>query len=57
MSTVQIADVYNPLTFSQFEQEAQIEMNAFIDSGVMVMNPMVNAMMSEGGTIGELPFY
>ena len=57
MSTVQIADVYNPLTFSQFEQEAQIEMNAFIDSGVMVMNPLVSSMLAIGGTIGELPFY
>lgn len=57
MATVQISDVYNPLTFSQFEQESQIELNRFIMSGVAVMNPQVSAMAAIGGNIGELPFY
>ena len=54
MATVQIADIYNPLTFSQFADEAQIELNNFIRSGVMVPSPLVDAMATNGGNEGEL---
>lgn len=57
MATVQLADIYNPLTFSQAEQEKQIELNAFLVSGVMVTDPRISAMASVGGNIGELPFF
>ena len=57
MATVQITDVYNPLTFSQFSQEAQVELNRFLMSGVAVNNPQINGMAATGGNIGELPFY
>ncbi len=57
MATTQISDVYNPLTFSQFEQESQIEENRFLSSGVAVSDPRVSAMAATGGNIGELPFY
>ena len=57
MATVQIADVYNPLTFSQFEQESQIELNRFLMSGVAVTDPRISAMAAIGGNVGELPFY
>lgn len=54
MATVQISDIYNPLTFGAYVDEDQIELNKFIDSGVLVMNPMVSAMAAQGGQIGEL---
>jgi len=57
MATVQLTDVYNPLVFAQAEQELQIELNRFISSGVAVIDPRINAMASQGGNIGELPFY
>jgi hypothetical protein len=57
MANVQIADIYNPLVFSAAEQEAQIEINAFLASGVMVEDPRLTAMASVGGNIGELPFF
>tara|TARA_R100000951_G_scaffold107151_1_gene102254 strand:- start:1961 stop:2968 length:1008 start_codon:yes stop_codon:yes gene_type:complete len=57
MANVQIADIYNPLVFSAAEQEAQIELNAFLASGVMVEDPRLTAMASTGGNIGELPFF
>lgn len=57
MANVQIADIYNPLVFSGAEQEAQIELNNFIASGVMVEDPRLTAMASAGGNIGELPFF
>ena len=57
MANVQIADIYNPLVFSGAEQEAQLELNAFLASGVMVVDPRLTAMASVGGNIGELPFF
>lgn len=57
MANVQLSDIYNPLVFSGAEQEAQIELNAFLASGVMVMDPRLTAMASVGGNIGELPFF
>ena len=57
MANVQIADIYNPLVFMGAEQEAQIELNAFLSSGVMTVDPRLTAMASVGGNIGELPFF
>ena len=57
MANVQISDIYNPLVFAEAEQEAQIELNAFMSSGVMVEDPRLTAMASVGGNIGELPFF
>ena len=57
MATVQIADIYNPLVFAQAAQEAQVELNAFIRSGVTRTDPTIAAMAASGGNTGELPFY
>ena len=57
MSEVTISDIYNPLVFAGAEQEAQIELNNFISSGVMVSDPRLTSMASVGGNIGELPFF
>lgn len=57
MAEVRIADIYNPLVFSQAGQEAQVELNSFMASGVMVEDPRLTAMASIGGNIGELPFF
>ena len=57
MATVQIADIYNPLTFAPAEQEMQLELNRFINSGVLTMDPRLSAMAATGGNIGELPFF
>lgn len=57
MATVQLSDVYNPLVFAKLEQEKQIELNAFLNSGVMSIDGRVNDLASVGGDTGELPFY
>lgn len=57
MATVQIADIYNPLTFARREQEAQIQLNNFIQSGIVVSDPRLSAQATQGGNIGELPFF
>jgi len=57
MATVQLADIYNPLTFAQYAQEDQLELNRFITSGVLVQDPRLSSMASTGGNVGELPFF
>jgi hypothetical protein len=57
MATVQLSDVYVPLVFAEAAQEAQVELNRFISSGVMVRDSAVDAMASTGGNIGEMPFF
>ena len=57
MATVQISDIYNPLTFAPAEQEMQLELNRFINSGVLTMDPRISAMAATGGNVGELPFF
>lgn len=57
MATVQISNIYNPLTFARREQEAQIQLNQFLNSGIVVVDPRVSAQASQGGNVGELPFY
>ncbi len=54
MATVQLADIYNPLTFARRSQEAQIELNKFINSGVMVADAELQNQIGAGGNIGEL---
>lgn len=57
MATVALSDVYEPLTFNQEVQEKAIELNNFLQSGVISPDPQLSQMASIGGHIGELPFY
>ena len=57
MAQVQIADVYEPLTFDAGVQEAAIELNRFYQSGIMVDDSQLTDQAATGGRIGELPFY
>jgi len=55
--TVRLTDLYDPLTFDNAMQERQIELNAFLQAGVMTNDAKLQAHLSTGGNIGELPFY
>lgn len=57
MAEVRLADIYNPLVFNAAVQEAQIELNAFLASGVMVTDPRITALAQGPGNIGDLPFF
>lgn len=57
MATVQLSDIYNPLVFAAEAQEKQLELNAFISSGIVMMDPVISGMASTGGNFGELPFF
>lgn len=57
MATVQISDIYEPKTFNAAVQESAIELNAFIQSGVISNDPRLSQMASMGGSVGELPFF
>lgn len=55
MAEVRLADVYVPTTFNRRAQQAQVELNAFIASGVAVADPLITQQFAAGGNIGELP--
>jgi len=57
MAEVRLADLYDPLTFNNALQERQIELNAFLASGIMSNDEKLQAHLATGGMIGELPFY
>ena len=57
MAEVRIADIYNPLVFNGAVQEAAIELNAFLASGVMMRDPRVDALAKGPGNKGDLPFF
>ena len=54
---VLISDIYNPVIWNKSIQEAAIENNRFLSSGVMSNNAEIAAMASGSSTIGELPFF
>lgn len=56
MATTQIADIYNPVAFAAGAQEMQVELNAFIQSGVITGDPRVAGFASNGGTKNEIAF-
>lgn len=57
MATVRLENIYNPLTFARRSQEEQTRLNRFMQSGIMVADPLLQAQVSAGGNMGELPFY
>ncbi|QEO58320.1 hypothetical protein [Francisella marina] len=57
MADTRLQDLYNPLVFNRLVQEAQIQKNAFIQSGVMANDATLASMASQGGTVGELTQY
>ena len=57
MAVVQIADIYNPLTFGRRVQQAQTDLNSFIASGVAVADGVLQAQIAQGGRTGELAAY
>lgn len=57
MAATQITDIYNPLVFDPAVDEAAIEKNRLLGAGVLRANPMIDDMASQGGNIGEMPFF
>ena len=57
MATVQLADVYTPLTFERVAQQKQTELNAFLASGIMVNDPLITQRLSGGAKSIDLPQY
>lgn len=57
MATVQLANIYNPLTFGRRTQEAQIVLNRFAAAGIVAPNAQMQEQIASGGNIGELAFF
>lgn len=57
MAAVQLANIYNPLTFARRAQEAQTRLNRFAAAGILARDPLLAAQVAGGGNMGELPFF
>lgn len=59
MATVQLADIFEPTPFARLAQQAQIELNRFIASGVSVVDATISAQLQGGAKSGilDLPSY
>lgn len=57
MAVVQLADIYEPVPFNAAVDQAAIELNRFVGSGILAGNPIIAAAANQGGSIGELPFF
>lgn len=57
MAVVQLADIYEPLTFNGAVQERAIELNRFVQSGIMVDDPLIASVANSPGQTHELPFF
>jgi hypothetical protein len=57
MAVVALTDIYNPLTFGRRTQQAQLELNRFLRSGVAIVDPALTAQLASGGNIADLPNY
>ena len=57
MATTQISDVYVPEVYASYSAVDSPEKTAFFQAGVAVRNPSLSAMFSDGGNLGELPFW
>lgn len=55
MAEVRLADIYEPTAFNAAVQEAAIEKNALLASGIMQRDPRIDSMVGVGGMVGELP--
>lgn len=57
MAVTQLTNIYVPEPFESAIDNAAIEANRFVSSGVLVEHPQLSAMASIGGNIGEMPFF
>ena len=55
MATTQLADVYRPTSFARRATLKQLELNAFLQSGVIVNDPIITERLSGGSNVIELP--
>lgn len=53
-AVVQISDIYNPLTFGRRTQQAQLQLNRFLRSGIAVNDPLIQSQLGTGGNIGDM---
>lgn len=57
MATTQISDVYVPEVYASYKAVDGPEKTAFFESGIAVTDPSLVSHFSEGGRVGELPFW
>jgi hypothetical protein len=57
MAVVALANIYNPVTFGRRTQEAQLQLNRFLNSGIAVNDPLLARQIAQGGNAGVVTSY
>jgi len=57
MATVRLTDVVVPEVYKSYTSVDSPEKTLFVDSGIVVMNAMLNSFATEGGTTVQVPFW
>lgn len=57
MATVRLSDIIEPRVFLDYMAENVAEKTAYYDSGVVVVNPLLNQKANSGGRIVDVPFW
>ena len=57
MATVQLADIFDARIFNPAMQEASIDLDRFVQSGILMRDSVIDAAADAPGKIGDLPFY
>lgn len=57
MAATQLSDLYEPLVFNDTVDEEAIELNAFLNSGILTPYDKLTEMANVGGFVGEMPFF
>jgi len=57
MATVQLSDIIDVTVFQDIPAVNSPEKSAFYQSGIVVQSPLIDALASAAGKVGELPFW
>jgi len=57
MASTKLSDLYDPTPFDAAVDEEAIELNAFLNSGILTPYDQLSAMAAVGGFVGEMPFF
>jgi len=57
MANTELSDIFVPEVFASYQVDDSIEKTAFVEAGVVVLNPTLDARADAGGMLTTIPFW
>lgn len=57
MANTELSDIFVPEVFASYQVDDSIEKTAFVEAGVVVLNPTLDARADAGGFLTTIPFW